>query len=100
MNGDVKYLCELAIDLTSLSLIRFIKKTALGLPWKENSLGGRPPYLNPTDLEELKRESETRCKSGSNYIELEDFLDIALELKVNHLSLICIILYFILRINK
>ena len=76
---------ELAIDLTSLSLIRFIKKTALGLPWKENSLGGRPPYLNPTDLEELKRESETRCKSGSNYIELEDFLDIALELKVNRL---------------
>ena len=41
---------ELAIDLTSLSLIRFIKKTALGLPWKENSLGGRPPYTHISPL--------------------------------------------------
>ena len=76
---------ELGIKMLPISLVRFIKRTALGLPWEENSQGGRPPYLCPADIEELKKESEIRCREGTNYIELDEFLELALEIKVSRL---------------
>ena len=63
---------ELGIKMLPIFLVRFIKRTTLGLPWEENSQGGRPPYLFATDIEELKNESEIWCIEGTNYIELKN----------------------------
>ena len=76
---------ELSIHFTPLTLGRFIKKTALGFQWNENSSGGRNPFLCPTDLNNLKDQCIERCHLGTNYIEFEEFLELALELKVSRL---------------
>ena len=57
---------ELSIHFTPLTLGRFIKKTALGFQWNENSSGGRNPFLCPTDLNNLKDQCIERCHLGTN----------------------------------
>ena len=76
---------ELNLNFTPQKLGRFVKKTALGMPWDPESDGGRNPYLCPTDLELLKIQATDRCHSGTNFIEIDDFLEIASEIKVSRL---------------
>ena len=86
---------ELQIHFTPLTLGRFVKKTAMGLTWEQNSDGGRNPFLCPTDFQKLKEMALDRCQSGTNYIELDEFLEMALELKTSRLLLASKFLKFI-----
>ena len=78
---------DISISFTPLTLGRFVKKTALGLPWEPNSKGGRNPFLCPTDLNTLKEEAIDRCQAGTNFIELDEFLELALEIKISRMLL-------------
>ena len=76
---------ECNIKMQPVSLVRFVKKSALGLPWVPNGEGGRHPFLSPTDMQELKNSALERCRNGTNYLELSEFLELALEIKTARL---------------
>ena len=76
---------EHQITLNPKSLSRFIVKTAMGYPWEPNDTGGRPKYLNPQDFNALKNECLAICNAEPKYINICDFMDMALELKTTRI---------------
>ena len=76
---------ELELNINSKSLVRFIIRTALGYPWNPMDKGGRFTFLNPCDMETLKQECYEICNSEPRYINIADFLDLAIELKTNRI---------------
>ena len=87
---------DLNIQFAPLSLLRFIKKTALGYQWKpEERTGGRDPFLCHRDILQLKTIAQEKIHNGSNFIELDEFLDIVIEIKTTRLILASKFLKFI-----
>ena len=73
------------VTFTPVTLSRFMLKTALGHHWHEFSLGGRNPYLNPTDKHQLSQEIMEECNLGSKYFEFHKFLEISIEIKIDRM---------------
>lgn len=78
-------LIDLQIKLTPLTLTRFILKTALGYHWEHSDVGGRNPFLCPTDLELLKNEIEILVRGQSDFIEQSQFIEFSINLKSDRL---------------
>ena len=68
------------------SLGRFILRSAMGYIWTpHNETGGNLPYLCPADFQELKNQTHEMCVTGTNYIEQNDFIDLATSLKTERI---------------
>ena len=78
---------KFGVQFTSTKLVRFITKTTLGYQWNELLQGGRNPYLNPTDKQQLKEEVSEYCSVGTNYVQVDKYLEITMELKIDRLLL-------------
>lgn len=75
------------VHFSPTTLVRFITKTALGYQWSELLQGGRNPYLNNADKKQLKEEVSEYCSVGTNYVQVDRFLEISMELKIDRLLL-------------